>query len=144
MLCWCWEKNVEKKTITKPLLAESKSLTGEPKVIERKLTGFEPPLLPSPLPSPKPEPVSAPAPAPAPAPKPVVPKPEPVVVIEPEPIVIIEPEPIKSLPPKPTVPKPVIQTADPQEQEQEQEPPTLLEKNDFVPREKKNRSKSRR
>ena len=133
---------MEKKTITKPLLAESKSLTGEPKVIERKLTGFEPPLLPSPLPSPKPEPV--PAPVPAPAPKPVVPKPEPVVVIEPEPIVVIEPEPIKSLPPKPTVPKPVIQTADPQEQEQEQEPPTLLEKNDFVPREKKNRSKSRR
>ena len=144
MLCWCWEKNVEKKAITKPLLAESKSLTGEPKVIERKLTGFEPPLLPSPLPSPKSEPV--PAPAPAPAPKPVVPKPEPVVVIEPEPVVVIEPEPVKSLPPKPTVPKPVIQTADPQEQEreQEQEQPTLLEKNDFVPREKKNRSKSRR
>lgn len=140
MLCWCWEKNVEKKAITKPLLAESKSLTGEPKVIERKLTGFEPPLLPSPLPSPK----SEPAPAPAPAPKPVVPKPEPIVVIEPEPVVVIEPEPVKSLPPKPTIPKPVIQTADPQEQEQEQEQPTLLEKNDFVPREKKNRSKSRR
>ena len=91
-----------------------------------------------------PGPVHVPAPVPAPAPKPVVPKPEPVVVIEPEPVVVIEPEPVKSLPPKPTVPKPVIQTADPQEQEQEQEPPTLLEKNDFVPREKKNRSKSRR
>ena len=126
MLCCWWEKNVEKKAITKPLLAESKSLTGEPKVIERKLTGFEPPLSPSPLPSPKPEPV--------------VPKPEPVVVIE--------PEPVKLLPPKPTVPNPVIQTADPQqqeqEQEQEQEAPTFIEKNDFIPREKKNRSKSRR
>jgi hypothetical protein len=151
MLCCCWEKNVEKKAITKPLLAER--FTGEPKVIERKLTGFEPPLSPSPLPSPKPEPVPAPAPKPVvPKPEPVVPKPEPVVVIEPEPEVVIEPEPevviepepepVKSLPPKPTIPKPVIQTAEPQQQEQE--PATLLEKNDFIPREKKNRSKSRR
>jgi hypothetical protein len=133
MLCCCWEKTVEKKAISKPLLAESKS-TGEPKVIERKLTGFEPPLSPSPV---------------------AVPKAEPVVVTvepEPEPTVESKPEPVKPLPPKPTGPKPepsapipipvkpVIQTAAPKEQD----PATFVEKNDFLPREKKNRSKSRR
>jgi len=130
MLCWCWEKTVDKKAITKPLLAESKPTgepkpTGESKIAERKLTGFEP----SPLPSPKPEPVPAPKP----------------IIVEPEPVVVIEPEP---LPPKPTGPKPipipvnpVIQAADPQEQEPA--PATFVEKNNFIPRDKR-RSKSRR
>ena len=130
MLCCCWEKTVEKKAITKPLLAESKS-TGEPKVIERKLTGFEP----APLPSSKPEPV--------PVPKPIVVEPETIVMIEPEPAIMIVPEPVKPLPPKPVGPKPVIQAADPQEQEQEEAPATFVEKNNFVPRDKR-RSKSRR
>jgi hypothetical protein len=108
MLC-CWEKTVEKKTITKPLLAESKSSAsaGEPKIAERKLTGFE-----QPKPEPKPEPVVIK----------VEPKPEPVVIkVEPK------PEPV-TLPSKPTGPKP--------------EPATFVEKNDFIPKEKKNRSKS--
>lgn len=129
MLCWCWEKTVDKKTITKPLLAERSTgepkPTGESKIAERKLTGFEP----SPLPSPKPEPVPAPKP----------------IIVEPEPVVVIEPEP---LPPKPTGPKPipipvnpVIQAADPQEQEPA--PATFVEKNNFLPRDKR-RSKSRR
>ena len=136
MLCCCWEKTVEKKTITKPLLAESKSLVGEPKILaERKLTGFESAPLPSPVAIPKAEP-------------------EPTVESkpEPEPIVESKPEPVKPLPPKPTGPKPepsapipipvkpVIQTAAPKEQD----PATFVEKNDFLPREKKNRSKSRR
>ena len=126
MLCCCWEKAVEKKTITKPLLAESKSLVGEPKILaERKLTGFE----------------SAPLPSPVAVPK-----------AEPEPLVESKPEPVKPLPPKPIGPKPepsapipipvkpVIQTAAPKEQD----PATFVEKNDFLPRDKKNRSKSRR
>ena len=127
---------MEKKTITKPLLAESKSLVGEPKILaERKLTGFESAPLPSPVAIPKAEP-------------------EPTVESkpEPEPIVESKPEPVKPLPPKPTGPKPepsapipipvkpVIQTAAPKEQD----PATFVEKNDFLPREKKNRSKSRR
>lgn len=134
MLCCCWEKAVEKKTITKPLLAESKSLVGEPKILaERKLTGFESALSPSPVAVPKAEP-------------------EPIVESKPEPTVESKPEPIKPLPPKPIGPKPepsapipipvkpVIQTAAPKEQD----PATFVEKNDFLPREKKNRSKSRR
>lgn len=158
MLCCCWEKTVEKKTITKPLLAESKSLVGEPKILaERKLTGFESALSPSPLPSPVAVPKAEFIPIVA---KPVVvkvepePEPEPVVESkpEPEPIVESKPEPVKPLPPKPIGPKPepsapipipvkpVIQTAAPKEQD----PATFVEKNDFLPREKKNRSKSRR
>jgi len=133
MLCCCWEKTVEKKTITKPLLAESKSLVSEPKILaERKLTGFESALSPSPV-APKAEP-------------------EPIVESKPEPTVESKPEPIKPLPPKPIGPKPepsapipipvkpVIQTAAPKEQD----PATFVEKNDFLPRDKKNRSKSRR
>ena len=158
MLCCCWEKTVEKKTITKPLLAESKSLVGEPKILaERKLTGFESALSPSPLPSPVAVPKAEFIPIVV---KPVVvkvepePEPEPVVESkpEPEPIVESKPEPVKPLPPKPIGPKPepsapipipvkpVIQTAAPKEQD----PATFVEKNDFLPREKKNRSKSRR
>ena len=107
MLC-CWEKSVEKKTITKPLLAESKSSAsaGEPK--------------PEPQPEPKPEP-----------------KPEPVVVKS-------NPEPV-TLPPKPTGPKPeAVPISIPQKSERvrEEEPATFVEKNDFIPKEKKNRSKS--
>jgi len=99
MLC-CWEKSVEKKTITKPLLAESKSSAsaGEPK------------------PEPKPEPV--------------------VVKSNPEPV---------TLPPKPTGPKPeAVPISIPQKSERvrEEEPATFVEKNDFIPKEKKNRSKS--
>ena len=154
MLCCCWEKTVEKKTITKPLLAESKSLVGEPKILaERKLTGFESAPLPSPVAVPKAEfiPIVV---------KPGVVKvepesePEPVVESkpEPEPIVESKPEPVKPLPPKPIGPKPepsapipipvkpVIQTAAPKEQD----PATFVEKNDFLPKDKKNRSKSRR
>jgi hypothetical protein len=47
MLC-CLKKNIEKKNLSKPLLSESKSSTGEPKtpaepkpLPERKVTGFE-------------------------------------------------------------------------------------------------------
>ena len=41
MLC-CWKKTGETKTLSKPLLSEPKSSTGEPKYpAERKLTGFE-------------------------------------------------------------------------------------------------------
>jgi hypothetical protein len=145
MLCCCWEKTVEKKTITKPLLAESKSLVSEPKILaERKLTGFESALSPSPVAVPKAEFI------------PIVVKTEPLVeplvepIVEPKPKA--EPEPVKPLPPKPIGPKPepsapipipvkpVIQTAAPKEQD----PATFVEKNDFLPREKKNRSKSRR
>ena len=160
MLC-CWEKTVEKKTITKPLLAESKSSasTGEPKIIaERKLTGFEPPLISKPELKPAPVAVKV---------EPVVvkiePKQEPVAIkMEPidikveskpepkvEPVVVkSKPEPLP-LPPKPTGPKPeavtipipqkpVVQKAP----VLEQEPSTFVEKNDFISNEKKNRSKS--
>ena len=154
MLCCCWEKTVEKKTITKPLLAESKSLVSEPKILaERKLTGFESALSPSPLPSPVAVPKAEFIPIVV---KPVVVKVEPEPAVEskpePEPIVESKPEPVKPLPPKPIGPKPepsapipipvkpVIQTAAPKEQD----PATFVEKNDFLPREKKNRSKSRR
>ena len=45
MLC-CWKKTTEIKTLSKPLLAESKSVTGEPKIFtERRPTGFEPSIL---------------------------------------------------------------------------------------------------
>ena len=44
MLC-CWKKNTEKKTLTKPLLAESKLVTGEPKIlIERKTPSVPVPI----------------------------------------------------------------------------------------------------
>ena len=123
MLCWCWEKTVEKKTITKPLLAESKS-TGESKIAERKLTGFERDVLPSP-------------------------KVESVAVAKVESVAVakVESVPVKPLPlpkpevsapiPIPSAPKPVIQAVP------EENFGTLVEKND-LPREKKNRSKSRR
>ena len=115
MLCWCWEKTVEKKTITKPLLAESKS-TGESKIAEWKLTGFERDV----LPSPKVESVA-------------VAKVESVPV---KPLPLPKPE-VSAPIPIPSAPKPVIQAAP------EENFGTLVEKND-LPREKKNRSKSRR
>ena len=148
MLC-CWEKTVEKKTITKPLLAESKSSTGEskpstgePKVAERKLTGFEPPL------TSKPEHPSAPIAVKA---EPVFikqePKPEPKAELV---VIKSDPEPVKPLPPKPSGPKPDIAPIPiPQKSVietttivQEQNPATFVEKNDLVRNEKKNRSKS--
>lgn len=163
MLC-CWEKTVEKKTITKPLLAESKSSasTGEPKIIaERKLTGFEPPLISKPEPKPAPvavkvEPVVVKI---EPKQEPVAIKQEPVAIkMEPvdikveskpepkvEPVVVkSKPEPLP-LPPKPTGPKPeAVPIPIPQKPVPvlEQEPSTFVEKNDFISKEKKNRSKS--
>jgi hypothetical protein len=132
MLC-CLKKSREKKNLSKPLLAESKTYGGEPKtgepkteapkIIERKLTGFEP--------------------APLPAPKHFVtltPKIEPVVVKpesepEPEPEPKPEPEPIKQeleISEPITIPsKNVIQLAISQEEFP-------------APKEKKNRSKSNR
>ena len=53
MLC-CWKKNTEKKTLTKPLLAESKLVTGEPKIlIERKTPSVPVPIKTFPPPPPK-------------------------------------------------------------------------------------------
>ena len=138
MLC-CLKNSREKKNLSKPLLAESKTYGGEPKtgepktgepkieapkIIERKLTGFEP--------------------APLPAPKPFVtlaPKPEPEV-IKPEPESLPEPAQDPEISEPITIPsKNVTQSAIPQEQI----PATFVEKNDFLPRnEKKNRSKSGR
>ena len=143
MLC-CLKNSREKKNLSKPLLAESKTYGGEPKtgepkieapkIIERKLTGFEPAPLPAPKPfvtlTPKTEPeVIKPQPEPEPESLPE-PEPEPESVKEPE---ISEPITIPS--------KNVIQSVIPQEQISE----TFVEKNDFLPRnEKKNRSKSNR
>ena len=139
MLC-CLKNSGEKKNLSKPLLAESKTYGGEPKtgeprieapkIIERKLTGFEP----APLPAPKPFVTLASEP------EPEVIKPEPESLPEPEP----EPEPAQ----EPKISEPItipykneIQLVIPQEQI----PATFVEKNDFLPRnEKKNRSKSGR
>jgi hypothetical protein len=123
MLC-CLKNSREKKNLSKPLLAESKSYGGEPKtgepkteapkIIERKLTGFEPASLPAPkpfvtlTPEPEPEPESLPEPEPEP------------IKQEPE---ISEPITIPS--------KNVIQLAISQEENP-------------APKEKKNRSKSNR
>lgn len=122
MLC-CLKNSGEKKNLSKPLLAESKTYggepkTGEPKIIERKLTGFEPAPLPAPkffvTLAPKTEPIvvkSEPEPEP---------EPEPESLPEPEP----EPEPIKQ---KPEISEPVIS-----------------QEENLAPKEKKNRSKSNR
>lgn len=131
MLC-CLKNSGEKKNLSKPLLAESKTYGGEsktgepkieaPKIIERKLTGFEPAPLPAPkafvtlAPKSEPEPESLPEPEP-------LPKPEPEPAQEPE---ISEPIAIPS--------KNVIQSVISQEQD-----PAIL-----IPKEKKNRSKSGR
>ena len=134
MLC-CLKNSREKKNLSKPLLAESKTEAPKieaPKIIERKLTGFEP--------------------APLPAPKPFVtltPKTEPEVIKpEPEPESLPEPEPEPESTQEPKISEPItipykneIQSVIPQEQI----PATFVEKNDFLPRnEKKNRSKSGR
>ena len=148
MLC-CLKNSGEKKNLSKPLLAESKTYGGEsktgepkteaPKIIERKLTGFEPAPLPALLPAPKPfvtlapkpeaiivksepepEPESLPEPLPEPEP---LPKPEPEPAQEPE---ISEPITIPS--------KHLTQSVISQEQD-----PAIL-----IPKEKKNRSKSGR
>ena len=117
----------------KPLLAESKTYSGEPKIvepkivapkiIERKLTGFEP----APLPAPKAEPILV-KPEPVPEPE-SLPEPDSEPVEEPK---ISEPITIPS--------KHIIQPAIPQEQI----PSTFVEKNDFLPRNEKKRSKSGR
>lgn len=137
MLC-CLKNSREKKNLSKPLLAESKTYGGEPKtgepkieapkIIERKLTGFEPAPLPAPLPAPKPFVTLAPEP------EPEVIKPEPESLPEPAQDPVIS-EPI-------TIPsKNVTQSAI----SQEEIPAMFVEKNDFLPRnEKKNRSKSGR
>ena len=53
MLC-CWKKNTEKKTLTKPLLAESKLVTGEPKILtERRSPSVPVPIKTFPPPPPK-------------------------------------------------------------------------------------------
>ena len=119
MLC-CLKNSREKKNLSKPLLAESKSYGGEPKtgepktgepkteapkIIERKLTGFEP------------------------APKPFVtltPKTEPKPEPEPEPESLPEPEP------------------EPIKQEPEISEPVISQEENPAPKEKKNRSKSNR
>jgi hypothetical protein len=44
MLC-CWKKTTEVKTLSKPLLAESKSVTGEPKIVTER----RPPSVPVPI-----------------------------------------------------------------------------------------------
>ena len=117
MLC-CLEKTVETKTITKPLLAESKSSTGEPKILaERKSTGFE-----APAPKAEPKPESKPEPKPEPE---AEPKPE--SKPEPKPEVTLQPIPSKPAVPKPVLPKPEI---------------TLEPKPNVVSDDKKNRSKS--
>ena len=137
MLC-CLKNSGEKKNLSKPLLAESKTYGGEPKtgepkieapkIIERKLTGFEP----APLPAPKPFVTLATKP------EPEVIKPEPESLPEPEPEPAQEPEISEPI----TIPsKNVTQSAI----SQEEIPATFVEKNDFLPRnEKKNRSKSGR
>ena len=104
MLCCC-EKNVEKKTLTKPLLAESKSSTGEPKIIaERKLTGYEK-SLPKPI-APKPEAIAPKPEAIAPKPEPIAPKPEPIAP-KPEPVAPKpEPKPEVKLAPVDAKPEP--------------------------------------
>ena len=146
MLCCC-EKNVEKKTLTKPLLAESKSSTGEPKIIaERKLTGYEKslpkPIAPKPEPSaPKPEPI-APKPEPiAPKPEPIAPKPEPVAPKpEPKPEVKLapvdaKPEPKPEITLEPIPSKPIVQpSSDPT--------PLDIRNPETSKNEKKNNSKS--
>ena len=143
MLCCCWEKTIEKK-MTKPLLAESKSYggepkreepkTGAPKIMERKLTEFEH----APLPAPKPFVILASKS------EPIVVKPEPEVAkSEPDPESLPEPEPELKPETSASIPIPskhIIQPAIPQEQI----PSTFVEKNDFLPRNEKKRSKSGR
>ena len=143
MLC-CLKNSGEKKNLSKPLLAESKTYGGEPKtgepkieapkIIERKLTGFEP----APLPAPKPFVTIAPKT------EPEVIKPQP----EPEPESLPEPEPEPESVKEPEISEPITIPSKHLTQSvilQEQIPATFVEKNDFLPRnEKKNRSKSGR
>ena len=132
MLCCC-EKNVEKKTLTKPLLAESKSSTGEPKItVERKLTGYEK-SLPKPI-APKPEPI-APKPEPiAPKPEPVAPKPEPKPEVKLAPV-DAKPEPKPEITLEPIPSKPIVQpSSDPT--------PLDIRNPETSKNEKKNNSKS--
>ena len=146
MLC-CLKNSREKKNLSKPLLAESKSYGGEPKtgepkteapkIVERKLTGFEP----APLPSPKPFVTLAPKAEP----EVVKHEPEPESLAEPEPESLAEPEPESAREPEISEPitipyKNEIQLAI----SQEQIPATFVEKNDFLPRNEKKRSKSGR
>jgi len=149
MLCCC-EKPAEKK-LTKPLLAESKSIsgeskayTGEPKAPERKLTGFE--SLPSPklFVAPRPEPAQVPIvvksePKPEPVPEPE-PEPEPMLVSEPEPVSKPEPLAVPIVSAPILIPTKTIQTV--KVVPQEEIASTFIEKN--IRNEKKNRKSNRR
>ena len=59
MLC-CWKKTTEVKTLSKPLLAESKSVTGEPKILTERRTPSVPVPIKSELTPAKTFPVSPP------------------------------------------------------------------------------------
>ena len=59
MLC-CWKKTTEVKTLSKPLLAESKSVTGEPKILTERRTPSAPVPIKSELTPAKTFPVSPP------------------------------------------------------------------------------------
>ena len=59
MLC-CWKKTTEVKTLSKPLLAESKSVTGEPKILTERRTPSSPVPIKSELTPAKTFPVSPP------------------------------------------------------------------------------------
>ena len=104
MLC-CWKKNTEKKTLTKPLLAESKLVTGEPKIlIERKTPSVPVPIKTFPPPPPKLESAYSSLPT---LPAPIYIKSELLPVI-PEPSVEVNPVPTPVPAPVPTpVPAPV-------------------------------------
>ena len=110
MLC-CWEKP-EVKTLSKPLLTESKSLTGEPKTLpERRPTGFEPlpeksPSKSIPIPTksvPVPDKLDLTYSSPAPLPAPIYAKSE--IQMKPEPIELKSiPKPLAEVTPKEVAP----------------------------------------
>ena len=104
MLC-CWKKNTEKKTLTKPLLAESKLVTGEPKILtERRSPSVPVPIKTFPPPPPKLESAYSSLPT---LPAPIYIKSELLPVI-PEPSVEVKPVPTPVPAPVPTpVPAPV-------------------------------------
>ena len=104
MLC-CWKKNMEKKTLTKPLLAESKLVTGEPKILtERRSPSVPVPIKTFPPPPPKLESAYSSLPT---LPAPIYIKSELLPVI-PEPSVEVKPVPTPVPAPVPTpVPAPV-------------------------------------
>ena len=104
MLC-CWKKNTEKKTVTNPRLAESKLVTGEPKILtERRSPSVPVPIKTFPPPPPKLESAYSSLPT---LPAPIYIKSELLPVI-PEPSVEVKPVPTPVPAPVPTpVPAPV-------------------------------------